>query len=53
VSALGEAVELSAGHLSTNETFSIPGIERASLTVTVSTPQQGPAVELIGDQDGA
>ena len=52
--ALGKTVELTTGqllYLSTNEPFSILGIERASLIVTVIAPQQGPAVELIGAQD--
>ena len=56
VSALGKTMELTTGqllYLSTNEPFSILGIERASVIVTVIAPQQGPAVELIGDQDGA
>jgi quercetin dioxygenase-like cupin family protein len=56
VSAIGKTMELTTGqllYLSTNEPFSILGIERASVIVTVIAPQQGPAVELIGDQEGA
>jgi quercetin dioxygenase-like cupin family protein len=56
VLALGKTMELTTGqllYLSTNEPFSILGIERASVIVTVIAPQQGPAVELIGHQDDA
>ena len=56
MSALGKTVELTVGqllYLSINEPFSIRAIDRASLIVTIIAPQQGPAVELIGDQDGA
>ncbi len=56
VSALGKTVELTAGQLFyffINGPFSIRGIERASLIVTIIAPQKGPAVELIGDSDGA
>ncbi|MGD9128723.1 MAG: cupin [Planctomycetia bacterium] len=52
VSALEKTVELSSGQLfyfSVNEPFSIQGIEHASLIATIVAPQQGPAVELIGD----
>ena len=52
VSALEKTVELSTGQMfyfSVNEPFSIHGIERASLIATIVAPQQGPAVELIGN----
>jgi quercetin dioxygenase-like cupin family protein len=51
LSALGKTHELRAGRLfyfCINEPFSIHGIERASLLVTIIAPKLGQSVELIG-----
>jgi quercetin dioxygenase-like cupin family protein len=52
LSALGKTHELNAGQLfyfRVNEPFSILGIERASLLVTIIAPKVGQRIELIGN----
>jgi len=53
LSALEGSHELKAGQLfyfCINEPFSICGVDKASLLVTIITPKQGQSVELIGNE---